>query len=108
MQAKGELPMSRQKQEGDRRICSECQTNGINSEIICKKMKDGNLSWRNFDGSAHFYPVLDDLGNVKEDESGHVMFEHCPITKTPLEVWQQEIEERLARVERTTGIMWGE
>lgn len=100
--------MSKQKEESDRKICKVCQTNGINSEIICKKMRDGSLSWRNFDGSAHFYPELDDLGNVKEDKNGHVIFNHTPIVKTPLEIWQQEIEERLARVERTSGIRWGE
>lgn len=96
------------KQEGARMICKECKSNGINAEIICKKMKDGNLSWRNFDGSAHFYPELDELGNVKENAEGHVIFIHTPITKTPLEIWQQEIEEKIARLERTTGIMWGE
>lgn len=100
--------MSKTKQEGDRKICNVCQANGINAEIVCKKMRDGNISWRNFDGSAHFYPELDELGNVIEDTNGHVVFEHCPITKTPLEIWQSEIEERIARIERTTGIRFGE
>ena len=91
------------KKEGDRKICPECKAEGINIEIICKKITfkgEERLSWRNPDGSAHFDPV--------ENPDKTVTFVHVPTVFTPLEIWQQEIEERLARIERTSGIIIGE
>lgn len=80
------------KEEGARMVCKTCQV-----EIHCKRMHDDRLSWRNADGSSHW---------IKNEETGQ--FEHCPTKMTPMEVWQSEIEERLARIERQMGIMWGE
>lgn len=91
------------KKEGDRKICPECKAEGINIEIVCKKITfkgEERLSWRNPDSSPHFSPT--------EDLEGNVTFEHTPTVFTPLEIWQQEIEERLARIERTSGIIIGE
>jgi hypothetical protein len=94
---KGEITL---KREGDRKICSECQVNGINIEIVCKKITfkgDERLSWRNPDGSPHF--------DFVEHLDGTVTYPHTPTVLTPLEVWQSEIEERLASIERSTGII---
>lgn len=87
------------KQEGDRKICPECKANGIDIEIVCKKITfqgEERLSWRNPDSSPHFSP--------EEDETGKVTFLHTPTVKTPLEVWQMEMEERIIRIERSLGI----
>jgi len=87
------------KKEGDRKICQECKANGIDIEIVCKKITfqgEERLSWRNPDGSPHF--------NVEEDGSGKVTFIHTPTVLTPQEVRMMEFEERLARVERSLGI----
>jgi hypothetical protein len=87
------------KQEGDRKICQFCKLQGINTEIICKKIifeGEERLSWRNPDGSAHFSPI--------EDKDHHVTFEHTPTVKTALEVWQMEIEEKIREIQRQVGI----
>lgn len=81
------------KQEGQTIICKKC-----NVQIKCKKITfqgEERLSWRNWDGSAHF---------GKNVETGET--EHYPIVKTALEGWQMEIEDRISRVERQVGIMW--
>lgn len=88
------------KQEGARMICKFCQSNGINAEIICKKMKDGRLSWRNADGSSHF--------SAEDDGKGNVTFVHTPTIGTAEDIKFQEIDDRLGRIERQLGIMWGE
>lgn len=88
------------KKEGDRKICQFCKLQGINSEIVCKLVKyqgEERLSWRNADGSSHFSPV--------EDKDGHVTFEHTPTIRTQLDIWQQEMEERIRRIEREVGIV---
>lgn len=90
-----------QKQEGQRMICPECKANGIDIEIVCKKIVfqgEERLSWRNPDSSAHFNP--------EEDQFGKVTFVHTPTVLTSEEIWKSEIEDRLARVERQLGIMW--
>ena len=87
------------KKEGDRKICQFCKLQGINVEIVCKKVKyqgEERLSWRNADSSPHFSPV--------EDKDGRVTFEHTPTVRTELQVWQEEMEERIRRVEREVGI----
>lgn len=87
------------KQEGDRKICQECKDNGIDIEIVCKKITfqgEDRLSWRNPDGSAHF--------NVEEDQDGKITFVHTPTVLTAEEIWKSEIEDRLSRIERSLGI----
>ena len=79
------------KQEGDRRICKEC-----NVEIHVERRNDSfgeRLSWRNADGSAHF------------SKDGEQII-HTPTKSTPEDVWKEEIEERLLKMERKLGIMW--
>lgn len=80
------------KKEGDRKICGECKV-----EIICKRITDTageRLSWRNVDGSPHF--AFDD-----ETKS----FIHTPTINTERDIWREEIEERLARLEHDAGIV---
>ena len=89
-----------QKVEGARKICTDCKNNGINIEIHCVKVSDSfgeRLTWKNPDNSSHFY--------YNEETE---MFEHTPTVMTPLEVWQSEMEERLSRIERQMGLVWGE
>jgi len=91
------------KKEGDRKICEECKSQGINIEIVCKRIifkGEERLSFRNPDGSAHFNPI--------EQPDGSIVFEHTPTIKTPLEVWQDEVEERISKIERQLGRVWGE
>jgi len=83
------------KEEGATMVCTKC-----NVKLKCKRITfqgEEGLSWRNWDGSAHY---------GKNEETGQI--EHYPIVKTELEIWQQEIEERLIRAERQLGIMWRE
>lgn len=79
------------KQEGATMICKKC-----NVQVKCVKITfqgEERLSWRNWDGSAHY---------GKNEETGEI--EHYPIVKSVLEIWQQEVEERLMRIERQMGI----
>lgn len=81
------------KKEGDRKICQECE---IEIHVV-KRTFQGveTLRWCNPDGSAHFY--------VDEETKQYV---HTPTAKTKNDIWRQEIEERLARVEKQVGIIW--
>lgn len=81
------------KEEGATMHCNKCDV-----QLKCKRITfqgEERLSWRNWDGSAHY---------GKNEDTGEI--EHYPIKKTQLEGWQMEIEDRIARVERQVGIMW--
>lgn len=78
------------KQEGDRKICHDCDV-----EIHVEKRNDSfgeRLSWRNADGSAHF-----------TIEEGQLV--HTPTKTTKHDIWRQEIEDRLERIEKELGIV---
>ena len=96
------------KKEGDRKICQECKSKGINIEIVCKKITfkgEERLSYRNPDGSAHFDIELDDNGQPKLDKKGYVILTHTPTIKTELDIWKEEMEDRMRRVEKEVGII---
>lgn len=44
-----DLPTDLEKEEGRETICPFCDT-----YVICRRMHDGRLSWRNENGSYHF------------------------------------------------------
>ena len=73
-------------------------------EIHVVKVNDSfgeRLRWSNPDGSSHFM--------VDEETKQYV---HTPTKATENDIWKQEMEERLARLERvisqTTGVVFGE
>jgi len=80
------------KKEGDRKICQECQI-----EIHVRKVTDSfgeRLRWSNPDGSSHFMV----------DEETH-QYVHTPTKATKSDLRFEEIEDRLARIEKELGIV---